>query len=93
MKVLYKASEWQGTSNNWYVNDVSDLTSIRSLWWTPVRMLGITPCEYVLMLKEKFNANRISFDKILIFSFATQADARKYKNWINAEARKRNFVI
>lgn len=95
MAHLYRMSEWQSGSGRWYVNDVEELTTDASRWWTPVRMLGITFNEYVLMLKDKFNAKHFSYTadvNVLIFSFDTQADARKFKNWINAQARKKQYM-
>lgn len=95
MAHLYRMSEWEGCSGHWFVNDLEELSSVSSKWWTPVRMLGMTPNEYVLMLKNKFHANYISYTKesnVLIFSFKTQAEARVFKNYMNKEARKRNYI-
>lgn len=97
MSHIYKASEWQnGDSGPWYVNDVSELSTTASKWYVPVRILGITPVEYVLLLRDKFNAKRIRYHEptdVLLFSFDTQADARVYKNWINKKARQSNFMV
>lgn len=96
MAHLYKTVEWQGTSGRWYVNDVIDLTSLASKWWAPVRLLKLSPVDYVLMLKNNFNASGFRYKKetnVLIFSFSSQEDARKYKNFINKKARESNFVI
>lgn len=96
MAHLYKCSEWSDPCGRWYVNDVEELATVSSRWWTPVRMLEMTPEDYVLMLRDKFHANHFHYTKeanVLIFSFDTQADARAYKNWINAEARRRHYVV
>lgn len=95
MAHLYKTVEWQSGSGRWYVNDVQELCTVASRWWTPVRMLKMTPNDYVLMLRDKFKAGDFVYTaekNVLIFSFDTQADARKYKNWINAQARKANYI-
>lgn len=96
MAHLYKASEWEGGSGRWYVNDVEDLAGISGYWWVPMRMLGMTPEEYVFMLRDTFKAGNFHYTaekNVLIFSFKTQADARKYKNWINAQARKAKYIV
>ena len=96
MSHLYVTSEWQGASGRWYVNDVTDFTSVACKWWAPVRLLNMTPIEYVLMLKNDFNASDFRYTKeknVLIFSFATQTDARKYKNFINKKAREKQFIL
>ena len=49
-----------------------------------------------MMLKNDFNASDFRYTKeknVLIFSFATQADARKYKNFINKKAREKQFIL
>ena len=100
MAHLLRYEEWE-INGNWYCNDTKELNckdSIASLWYAPARMLGISPAEYVKMLIEKFEVDYISFnDKhwnhgVLIFSWESQSKMRKFKNFINAEARKRNFI-
>lgn len=100
MAHLLRYEEWE-INGNWYCNDTKELSckdSIASLWYAPVRMLGITPLEYVQLLIEKFEVDSISFsDKhwdygVLTFSWKSQSKMRKFKNWLNAEARKRNFI-
>ena len=96
MKRLYKASEWQSGSGQWYVNDVQDVTSIASQWWIPTKILEITPVEFLDLLINNFHAQHVHYDleyDVLIYSFATQAEARKYKNWINKKAREKQFMI
>lgn len=93
---LLKYVEWQDASGNWLCNDTSDLCSPRALWWTPARMLGISPAEYVKLLIEKFHPDRIKYNQeanVLIYSWKNISDQRKFKNWLNAEARKHNYII
>lgn len=96
MSHLYKESIWQSATGRWYCADVEDLGHGSAYWWIPCRMLEISPTDFILLLKDKFNASNFSFNKeknFLNYSWEKEADARKYKNWINAEARKRNFII
>lgn len=95
MAHLYKAVEWQSGSGRWYVNDVSEPSAVSSCWWTPVRILKITPAEYAKMLVQTFHAVDVKYIEefnMLIFSFLTQEEARKYKNYINAKARRANYI-
>ena len=57
MAHLYKVSEWQGASGKWYCNDVADLAGPSAKWYTPARMLGISLCDYVLLLKNEFKVS------------------------------------
>ena len=96
MSHLYKSTEWQDATGNWLVNDTTSMTSIAIKWWVPMRMLNLTPEDYIRLLKDKFHVNYMKYVKdadLLIFSFATQEDERKNKNWINKEARNRNYII
>lgn len=96
MKHILKYVEWQGLSGDWYCNDTTDLNGIGSLWNTPAIMLGISAYDFVKLLLEKFKPTKVVYDKewnVLVYSWKSQADMRKYKNWINAEARKRNFYV
>ena len=96
MKQLLKYTEWNDGFGNWHCNDTSDLCSVRALWWTPARMLNISPAEYVKLLVEKFHPDKITYIEeadVLIYSWRKQADMRAFKNWLNAQARKYNYVV
>jgi hypothetical protein len=93
---LLKYTEWQGANGNWYCNDTSDLSSVRSLWWTPARMMNISSAEYVQWLVENFKPDVIEYNQerdVLVYSWRKQADMRIFKNKLNALARKYNFII
>ena len=52
--------------------------------------------EYVNLLITKFKPDNISYNQeknVLIYSWKKQSDMRKFKNWLNAEARKKNFIV
>lgn len=96
MAHLYKISEWQGGSGKWYCNDVTDLAGVSGKWWVPARMLGIPLTDYILLLKDQFNATIVEYYEptdILIFHWEKQTDCHKYVLWINAQARKINYMI
>ena len=93
---LLRYTEWTDGLGNWYCNDISDLCSVRALWATPAYMLNISPAEYVELLVKKYKPDKIYYNKeadVLVYSWRKQADMRAFKNWLNAEARKRNFII
>lgn len=92
---LYKASDW-GEGSHWYVNDISDVKSNGIYWWTQMRILGLTPTDFIHTLKDKYKVNKCSYNKttnVLVFSFKTQADARKYKNYLNKIAREKQYMV
>lgn len=97
MAHLYKASEWASACNDkWYVNDVTELSGPSSKWWVPMRILNLSIENYLLLLSKKYNAKGFNYCRdtdCLYFYFSSLADARKWKNYINAEARKKNFII
>lgn len=93
--IKYKASEWQSPEGSWFVGDTSDLANGSNNWLIPVRILGITPEEYIKMLVEDYKANVKFFsstetgkNSLLIFSFNEYAAAHKYVLYINKMARK-----
>ena len=96
MSHLYKETEWQTATGRWMCNDTTDLSANGGKWWVPARMLQISLVDYVKLLIEKFQVDYIRYIQdadVLIFWWKSQAAMRKYKNWINAEARKRNFYV
>lgn len=96
MSHVYKVSEWQGSSGKWYCNDTSDLAGIAGKWWIPARLLKMPLEEYILLLKETFNATIESYnDKtdVLIFYWEKYADCHKCLLWINSMSRKINFIV
>lgn len=93
---LLKYSIWQGLSGQWYTNDTSDFTTVRGQWWVPARMFGITPAAWVEKLITEFKPDNCSFNgKMFLYSWNKEhyTLANNFKNWINAEARKRKFLI
>ena len=93
---LLKYTEWQGANGNWYCNDTSDLSSVRSLWWAPARMMNISPSEYVQWLIDNFHPDTIIYNQerdVLVYGWRKQSDMRLFKNKLNTLARKYNYII
>lgn len=96
MARVLKYEPWEDGLGNYHVNDCTDLKSIRGLWWIPARMLGISPAEYVELLVTRFKVDKIQYNEeadVLIYSWRSLQRARDFKNWLNAEARKRKFEL
>lgn len=102
MAITYKMhimryEEWE-LNGRWYCNDTSDIAHDSCMWWLPCRMLGIAPAAFVKLLVDKFHCNHIEWSDrpkngLLCYSWDKQSEMRQFKNWLNAEARKRNFKI
>ena len=93
MAHLYKATEWK-SAGMWFCSDVEDLGNWSGAWWIPARILEISLTDFVKMLINDFNVSYISYSEkhnFLYYHWDNQADMRRYKNMINAAARKRNF--
>lgn len=96
MAQLLKYVEWQSATGDWYCNDTSDLSSLRGRWWIPARMMNISPAEYVQLLIDQFHPDYIVYSQeadVLVYSWKNINDCRKFKNWLNAQARKQQYVI
>lgn len=96
MSHLLRYEEWQGAGRAWYCNDTSDLKNGSALWWLPARMLKKTPAEYVKMVIEDFHPDYIycnSDGSFVSWCWENQNDMRRFKNYINAVARRENFII
>jgi hypothetical protein len=91
MATLLKYEEWQSTSGYWHCNNIAPKIG---KWWYVPRMLEMTPAEYVEFLHKNFQPDSIQWDgKTLLFCWKSQAKMRKFKNYVNAEARKRKFYL
>ena len=94
MSHLLKYKEWQ-TPYGWETGDTSDLAHGSNTWWYPARMLNITPADYVLLLKDTYNAKVRYFpdENLLIFHWKSYSDCMRFTKFINQEAIKRKFMI
>ena len=96
MAHLLKYDEWQDGCGQWHCNDTTDLGHGSSLWWLPAKMWNMTPAEYLKMVIEKFKPDHIYHSDDYSFvgwNWKNQTQMRVFKNWINAEARKHNYLI
>lgn len=100
MAHMYKASEWTDASRKWHVADTSDLANDSAAWWIPARILGLSLVDFVLLLKNEYNANIIGWypdsnngKSLLLFNWDNYNDAHRYLLYINRIARNKNWSI
>ena len=96
MSHLMKYTEWQSITGKWHTGDVADLGHGSNFWWHPARMLNLELTDYILLLKDKFNAINFSYDinnNVLFWDWKDYKDCHTFTLFINREARKRKFFI
>lgn len=100
MAHMYKASEWTDASRKWHVADTSDLANDSAAWWIPARILGLSLVDFVLLLKNEYNANITGWypdsnngKSLLLFNWDNYNDAHRYLLYINRIARNKNWTI
>lgn len=94
--MLYKLTEFQGGSGRYYVTCEDLLGKPGPHWHIPAIILGISIEEFIKELKDKYHADIISYTpetRFLLYSWGDISKERKFKNYINAQARKINFQI
>lgn len=93
---VYKMEEWQDACGQWHCNCVSNLANNSGVWWHPARILGLELDEYIKWLMKNYPPSRIHHNEscsVVFYSWDKQANMRKFKNFINAQARKVNYQI
>ena len=94
--MLYKMTEWESPVSGWYCGNVDALGKDSNAWWLPARIMNLAPADYIQLLITKYKPDYIHFNKekvLLSFSWKSQAAMRKFKNDLNAAARRVNFQI
>ena len=92
---ILKLEEWE-SNGRWHCGDVSALAAGSNNWWNIPTLLNISYTDYIYLLKDKFHATNFHYKakyNVLLFSFSSLADCRKFKNYINKIAREKKFVI
>lgn len=93
MAHVYHMEEWE-SNGRWHCGDVSALAANSNLWWYVPRLLNISLTDYIHLLL-KYKASNFHYNaqaNVLIFSFSSLADCRIFKNYINKQAREKNFT-
>ena len=96
MAHLYKMSEWQSPTGDWHCNDVEELGKGSGYWWLPARMMQLTPAAYLQWVIENFRPDKINHSEDCSYvgwTWKSQVKMRKFKNHINALARRYNFIV
>jgi hypothetical protein len=82
----FKADRWKNGAK-WYVHDVG------TPWYYPIRILDITPIDFVKLLEEKYNAD-VGWDRtFLLFGFDKEEDAAAFQSMLNKEAKKKGVKV
>ena len=95
MSHILKFSEWE-SATGWHCNDISDLANGSGNWWNVPRMLNMDLTDYVLLLKNEFNAIDFYYKpefNVLLWKWSSYADCHRFVLFVNREARKRKFFI
>ena len=94
--MIYKLEEWQSSSGLWYCEHTSSFPKDIQKWIIPSRILGISADEFIKWLIKEYKPDKIFHNENCSFvgwGWNSQSQMRKYKNYINALARKKNFQI
>ena len=95
MSHLYRLTEWESVTG-WHCGDVEDLGRGSNVWWLPAKMLGISPAQYIKWVIDNYHPDNVYHSNDYVFvgwSWKDQSSMRKFKNNMNALARKHNFII
>lgn len=92
---VYRAEEWQGACGNWYCNDTSGLGRNTGAWYHPARILDMSPAEFIKWLVDNYHPHIYHNEdcSFVGWYWDKQSDMRKYKNYINAKARAKNYQV
>ena len=93
---ILKLMEWQDESGYWHAADTNALGKGSSQWWLVPRAIGMTSVQYITELVLNYKPDYVHYSQeydVLTFGWKSQAAMRKYKNAINALARKKNISI
>lgn len=91
---LFRMEEWQSPTGYWYCEHVASFSKTVQLWVCPARILGMPADEYVKWMIETYKPDKIHWNgELFTFSWKSQAQMRKFKNYINAQSRKVNYQI
>lgn len=92
---LYKLTEFQSPTGKYHLI-CNEMVGRGPQWHIPARLL-VTPLDYFVRdLVEVHGATITKFvksKKLLLFHWDSLEDCRKFKNLVNAKARKINYQI
>ena len=89
-------TEWESGSGHWCCNCIDDLGHGSGEWYLPARILDLTPAQFIKFLMENYKPDYYHYNEekcLFFYSWKKQEDMRKFKRFINAAARKKNFQI
>lgn len=101
MAKLYKISSFQSDSGKYHVICSDQIGKVGNAWYFPARVLGISIPDFILLLKDKYNANLVGWTNsensskplFLYYNWTSQKDVHKFVLDVNKEARMKKFLI
>jgi len=94
--MLWQMKEWESPVSGWHCGCVDNLAQDSNVWYLPARILDISPAAFIELLIKEYKPDYIHFNEekcLFHYSWKSQTAERKFKNFINAAARKKNFQI
>ena len=95
--MIIQMTEWQSATGKYRVN-FPDLVGKTGAWLLPMRLMGVSLKDYVIILKGTYNAN-IEYYKDtngdlswVSFTFDDKVECRRFKNCINKLARDKKVT-
>ena len=92
---IFKMDEWYDCGY-WHCNDISDLGHNSGAWWHPARILKMDPADYLKWVIDNYKPDKVNYSadaSVVWFEWKNQDKMRKFKNYINAQARKAGYEV
>lgn len=85
-------------ASGWSIYSPKDIGKLGNQWWAPARALNLAPADYIEMIIRDFKPDFIKFfdsspNGLLLFSWKSQVNMRKFKNWLNKRLREVKFYV
>ena len=95
MASILRYEPWEN-GGLYFVNDCTNFKNDRAKWWMAAYAINLSPVAFVENLIKRFKPDLIRYNQetdTLIYAWKTLAQARLFKNWLNAEIRKYNKKV
>jgi hypothetical protein len=95
MASILRYEPWEN-GGLYFVKDCTTFKNNRAKWWMGAYAINLSPVAFVELLINRFKPDFIRYNietDTLVYAWRTLAQARNFKNWFNAEARKYNRKV
>lgn len=95
MGKLVQFKEWQSASGKWHTAYTDSFSPDLDNWILGWRILDLTPADYFIMLKEKYNATIVHTEKLTyaVWDKNNYSKMHEFTLLVNRIARKKNFCV